>query len=137
MRYSEINEKLESNDSSNEALGKALEDLCQEALKKGVNLDLIVDDNSIGVVWIERGLRAEKGTATPIMQELCAIADNYQLPLCLHAAGGMIGLVDYYRKFGFEPEHELEYDNDDDHAISYSKEEGADIEMWREPRLIF
>lgn len=78
--------------------------LVQSAHARGINLALYFYKGQLVIKWIGRnigGREAAKGTAAPVMREICALADRHGLKTVLDVSGGEPKLLDYYRSFGF------------------------------------
>lgn len=82
------------------ALETALNDLIVKALDRGMKLELTYSDREIEMHWIARR-SAAKGSGAEVINRLCAIADQFGMPISLYAFGADPGLMAYYERFGF------------------------------------
>lgn len=70
------------------------------ANQNGIDLTIEEQGGYIYLIWIAR-MFGEKGSATEVITTICEYADKNHKIIRLEALSGKIGLVNYYKKFGF------------------------------------
>lgn len=106
-----------------------LDPVLKLAKKLRVKLDVELNDSGIDLVWIERN-NGQSGSASEVMNALCAFADEHSLPVRLLVLQNHPKLRRYYERFGFEGDPE-------DYVSPEDYDEFADYEetyMVRDPR---
>lgn len=118
-----------------------LRQIATDAKAEHVELEVESGVDSILLVHIERmgSLGGVKGAGAKVIWKLCDLADQNDLMIYLHVAGGMRRLVDYYGQFGFEMD-EMQYDDGgqpegEPHPNADEDSYGYEVHMYRAPRF--
>jgi hypothetical protein len=119
-----------------------LRQIVSDAAAMHVELEVETGVDSILLIHIERlgSKGGEKGAGAKVLWKLCELADQNDLMIFLHVAGGMRALVDYYGRFGFEMDEDQQTreapdDPSEEHPDADEDSYGYEVHMYRAPRL--